>query len=229
MTNTPPVGTMKDARLIETEILLPKPKRFVKETLAMPDGYECDWYYVDTPPSVMIVPLTADGQLVFVRQYRHNLKSYQLEFPAGAMNEAEAPEAAARRELEEETGFTAEPTARFRPLGAYYSLPSETNKYTHVFLAAPVIASGPARGATEIEKYFDMSVVLIPVDEARPAQGRETAHRQQILDRYRDAVEPPDRLCALPASLGLARRGDRAVAIDGAEGVDLGLQRVETI
>jgi ADP-ribose pyrophosphatase len=137
----------------------------------MPDGYECDWYYVDTPPSVMVVPLTADGQLVFVRQYRHNLKSYQLEFPAGTMNEAEAPETAARRELEEETGFIAEPTARFRPLGAYYSLPSETNKYTHVFLAAPVTASGPARGDTEIEKYFDMSVVLIPVEEALRAVG----------------------------------------------------------
>jgi hypothetical protein len=46
MTHTPPAGTMKDARLIETEILLSKPKRFVRETLAMPDGYECDWYYV---------------------------------------------------------------------------------------------------------------------------------------------------------------------------------------
>jgi hypothetical protein len=40
---------MKDARLIETEILLPRPKRFVREALVMPDGYECNWYYVDTP------------------------------------------------------------------------------------------------------------------------------------------------------------------------------------
>jgi hypothetical protein len=43
----------------------------------MPDGYECDWYYVDTPPSVMVVLVTEDAQLVLVRQYRHNLKSYQ--------------------------------------------------------------------------------------------------------------------------------------------------------
>ena len=41
---------MKDARLIETETLLPKPKRFVRETLEMPDGYRCDSYYVDTQP-----------------------------------------------------------------------------------------------------------------------------------------------------------------------------------
>jgi len=171
MTDTPLGGTMKDARLVETEILLPKPKRFVREALVMPDGYECDWYYVDTPPSVMVVPVTTDRQLVLVRQYRHNLKSHQLEFPAGTMNETEEPQAAARRELEEETGFTLAADARMRPLGSYYSLPSETNKYTHVFLASPVIATGSARGDTEIEKYFDMSVVLMPVEQALSGIG----------------------------------------------------------
>jgi hypothetical protein len=76
---------MKDARLIQTEVLLPKPKRSVRETLIMPDEYEC---YVDTPPSVMLIPVTEDQQLALVRQYRHNLKSGQLEFPAGAMHQA---------------------------------------------------------------------------------------------------------------------------------------------
>ncbi len=166
MTDAPQARTMQDARLIETEILLPKPKRFVREALVMPDGYECDWYYVDTPPSVMVVPVTADGQLVLVRQYRHNLKSYQLEFPAGTMNETEDPEHAARRELEEETGYTAAEGVRLRPLGSFYSLPSETNKYTHVYLASPVTSAGPARLDTEIEKYFDISVVLLPVAQA---------------------------------------------------------------
>lgn len=171
MTDTRPPGTMQDARLIETEILLPKPKRFVRETLRMPDGYQCDWYYVDTPPSVMIVPLTPDGQLVFVRQYRHNLKSYQLEFPAGTVSPAEAPADAAHRELDEETGYTLTAGAAMRPLGTFYSLPSETNKYTHVFLASPVAAAGPARGDTEIEKYFDMSIVLMPAQQALQAAG----------------------------------------------------------
>lgn len=166
MTDTAPAASMKDARILETEVLVPKPKRFVREAVEMPDGYRCDWYYVDTPPSVMVVPLTADGNLVFVRQYRHNLKAHVLEFPAGTVNEGEAPEAAALRELEEETGYTLAADAEMVPAGAYYSLPSETNKYTHVFLARPVTAAGPARGDTEIEKYFDMSVVLIPAGEA---------------------------------------------------------------
>jgi 8-oxo-dGTP pyrophosphatase MutT (NUDIX family) len=171
MTDTPLAGTMQDARLIETEVLVPKPKRFVREALVMPDGYECDWYYVDTPPSVMVVPVTADRRLVLVRQYRHNLKSYQLEFPAGTMHETEDPEVAACRELEEETGFTPVAPGPMRSLGSFYSLPSETNKYTHVFLASPVEHSGPARLDAEIEKYFDISVVLLPIREALDGIG----------------------------------------------------------
>jgi ADP-ribose pyrophosphatase len=69
-----------------------------------------------------------------------------------------------------------------RPLGSYFSLPSETNKHTHVFLASPVIQSGPAGGDTEIEKYFDMSVVLIPVEDALSGVGD---HHHQHGERRR--------------------------------------------
>jgi ADP-ribose pyrophosphatase len=171
MTGTQQAASMADARILETEVLLPKPKRFVREAVEMPDGYRCDWYYVDTPPSVMIVPLTADGNLVLVRQYRHNLKAHVLEFPAGTISDGEEPEAAALRELEEETGYALAGGETLRPLGAFYSLPSETNKYTHVFLAAPVAPAGAARGDTEIERYFDMSVVLLPIAEALSGIG----------------------------------------------------------
>jgi ADP-ribose pyrophosphatase len=163
-------GSMKDARLVESEILLPKPKRFVREALVMPDGYPIDWYYVDTPASVMVVPVTADGGLVLVRQYRHNLKAHGLELPAGMISDGEAPVRAALRELREETGYVLD-GAELEPLGAYYSLPSETNKYTHVFLAQPVMAAGSPVLDTEIEKYFDMSVVEMPFDAALDAIG----------------------------------------------------------
>jgi 8-oxo-dGTP pyrophosphatase MutT (NUDIX family) len=171
---------MKDARLIETEILLPKPKRFVHEALEMPDGHRIDWYYVDCAPSVLVVPCTADGQLVMVRQYRHNLRDYQLEFPAGIINEGEAVEEAALRELDEETGYRPGPSVSLKSFGAYYSLPSETNKYTHVFLAEPVVPNGPPCGDTEIEKYFDMSVELISVKKARAEIGRAITGMEAI-------------------------------------------------
>lgn len=133
---------MRDAQLIETEVILPRPKRFVREALTMPDGYKID-----------------------------NLKCDTIELPAGTLNKGEDPERAAIRELEEETGFSLAGGARLRSLGRFYSLPSETNRYTYCFLAKPVVRTGPARGDTEIEKYFEMSVTEMPLSAVFEAIG----------------------------------------------------------
>src|SRR5208282_5735344 len=71
--------------------------------------------------------------------------------------------------------------------------------------------------------------VLVWIDEARPAQGREAAHQDQVLDRHRNTIEPTNRLAAQPAPFGCARRSEGAVTVDDAKGVDPGLQRVEAI
>jgi ADP-ribose pyrophosphatase len=147
-------------------VLVDKQKRFVRQVLRMPDGVEIDWYFVDTTPSVMVVPITDRGMVLLVKQYRHNLKRDTLELPAGVTEPGEPIHDAALRELEEETGHTIHDGAGLVPLNAFYSLPSETNKYIHFFLADPVVPLGKAQGDTEIEKYFDMSIVEMPFDEA---------------------------------------------------------------
>jgi 8-oxo-dGTP pyrophosphatase MutT (NUDIX family) len=162
---------MKDATLLRSEVLLPRPKRFMKEVLRMRDGHEIDWYYVDTRPSVMVVPVTADGNVVMVKQYRHNLKLETLELPAGVAGEDEPAASAALRELEEETGYSLPDGIEPQPLGRFYALPSETNKYVHIFLATPVVAVGAPQGDTEIEKYFAMSVVQMPFLQALASIG----------------------------------------------------------
>lgn len=173
--------SMQDATIAETEVIVPSPKRFVREHLVMPDGYECDWYYVDTPPSVMIVPITAGGDVVMVRQYRHNLKQHMLELPAGTADHGrEDLASAARRELAEETGYEPGPGARLEKLGACYSLSSETNKYTHVYSVRPVIRVGEPSGDTEIERYFDMTVVHVPLKQAMAAIGSEIVSCETI-------------------------------------------------
>jgi ADP-ribose pyrophosphatase len=163
--------SMQDAKVTETEVITEAPKRFVRERVEMPDGYATDWYFVDTPPSVLVVPVTADGNLVMVRQYRHNLKRHVLEFPAGVVEDGEGLEDAALRELLEETGYRRAKGCRLQPLGAFYSLPSETNKYTHAFIAETVERAGPAQGDAEIEQYFDMEVTEISLDDALASVG----------------------------------------------------------
>lgn len=163
---------MRDAELLSTEVILETPKRWVREQLRMPDGAVIDWYFTDNPPSVVVVPITEAGDVVLVRQYRHNLKRDTLELPAGIVGRDEDLDKAALRELVEETGYELGDGGVLHPLGAFYARPSETAGYSHLYLATPVHASGTRTLDTEIEQYFDMSVVTMPLPEAIAETGR---------------------------------------------------------
>jgi ADP-ribose pyrophosphatase len=164
---------MKNAELLNRRMLLDAPKRFVHESLRMPDGAQVEWFYVDTPGSVMVVPVTEAGNVVFVRQFRRNLDCFTLELPAGLIAPDEPPIAAAVRELSEETGYRPPVDSELIPLGNFYSLPSETNKWTHVFLAERVRPASAPTGDTDIEKYFDMTVEEISFERALAEIGAE--------------------------------------------------------
>ena len=77
-----------------------------KETLRLPDGMIVDDYYtIQTHDFALIVPFTAEGDVLILRQYRHALRAFGLSFPAGYLEKDEDPSHAARRELLEETGY----------------------------------------------------------------------------------------------------------------------------
>lgn len=64
------------------------------------------WYVLDYPDWCAVVPLTADGRVVMVRQWRHAAQCWSLELPGGVMDATDAdPVAAGQRELLEETGY----------------------------------------------------------------------------------------------------------------------------
>src|SRR5438270_12895322 len=92
-----------------------------KDRVRLPDGHVTTREIVRHPGSVGIIPRHADGRIVLVRQYRYVAARELWEIPAGTLDKpGEAVEAAARRELAEEAGFTAE---RWTELGKAYLMP----------------------------------------------------------------------------------------------------------
>lgn len=70
-------------------------------------GQEHDFYVLQSPDWVNVIPLTPDEHVVMVRQYRHGTRGIGLEIPGGLAKPGDSVEAAARRELLEETGYEA--------------------------------------------------------------------------------------------------------------------------
>jgi ADP-ribose pyrophosphatase len=105
---------------------------FVTEDLTLPNGRRTEMAMVRHPGSIAVVPLTADGGVLMEHQYRHCVRGYLLEIPAGTLEPGESPLACAGRELEEETGYTA---AEFIELGRTHILPAYSDEVIHLFLA----------------------------------------------------------------------------------------------
>lgn len=84
----------------------------VRDTVRLPDGGSATREYIRHPGAVMVVPLLDDGRVVLERQWRHPVGQVMTEFPAGKLSPGEDPLACARRELLEETGYSAREWAR---------------------------------------------------------------------------------------------------------------------
>lgn len=78
-----------------------------RDTVRLPDGKQSKREYIRHPGAVVVLPLMADGSVLLERQYRYPLQDVFIEFPAGKIDPGEEPLACAKRELEEETGYTA--------------------------------------------------------------------------------------------------------------------------
>jgi 8-oxo-dGTP pyrophosphatase MutT (NUDIX family) len=96
-------------------------------------GKDHDFYVLDTGDWINVVPLTSDGQIVLIRQYRHGTEEVTLEIPGGMVDAADSsPRDSAERELLEETGYSA---VTFIHIGTVTPNPAILNNRCHTFLA----------------------------------------------------------------------------------------------
>ena len=81
---------------------------YYQDTIQVPNGNVAKWDFIKHNGAAAAVPVTEDGKILMVRQYRNALERYTLEIPAGGLNPGENTDVAAARELEEETGYASD-------------------------------------------------------------------------------------------------------------------------
>jgi len=130
-----------------------------EQRVRLANGHEIERFHLIRGPNwASVLCLTAEREVVLVRQYRHGLGGTSLELPAGVLEAGEVPLEGARRELREESGFEAE---SIEPLLSIAPEPARNSTRAHFFFA---------RGAVRVSELAldsseDLEVLLVPVEE----------------------------------------------------------------
>jgi ADP-ribose pyrophosphatase len=137
----------------------------------LPTGKEATRDVVVHPGGAAIVPLTKDGYIYLVKQYRAAVGKVMLEIPAGKLDQGEDPLLCARRELEEETGLRA---GSFHKLTAMNTTPGFCNEVLHIYLATELEEGKSKLDQDEfllVEKYrIDSLLEMIKSNEITDAK-----------------------------------------------------------
>ncbi|MBW4648769.1 MAG: NUDIX hydrolase [Kastovskya adunca ATA6-11-RM4] len=136
---------------------------FEVNSLRLPNNSVGDWECIRHPGGALAVPVTPEGKLVLLRQYRFAVQGRLLEFPAGTVEPHEAPEETIQREIEEETGYRAH---KWKKLGEFALAPGYSDEFIYAFLAQDLekLETPPSLDADE-----DLETVLMTPQELEEA------------------------------------------------------------
>jgi ADP-ribose pyrophosphatase len=127
-----------------------------RDTVRLPDGSSATREYIQHPGAVAVIPILDDGRLVMVRQYRYPVAKVLLEFPAGKRDAGESTLSCAKRELLEETGYTAREWAY---AGRIHNAPAYATESIWIWFARGLVG-----GPTQLDEGEFVETLLL--DEA---------------------------------------------------------------
>ncbi len=144
--------TIKSDRIFEGNIISLR-----VDTVKLPNGNISTREIIEHPGGVGIIPITADREVIMVKQFRKAVEGISLEIPAGKLEYGEDPYECGARELEEETGYIAN---KIQLLGKFYSTPGFTNEMLHVYMATELIKGNFKPDTDEL-----IEPLIIPLDK----------------------------------------------------------------
>lgn len=158
-----PIGQEPPEVLKQRLFYLGRKFNFEVTRLRLPNQVEGDWECIRHPGGALAVPVTPDGKLILLRQYRFAVQGRILEFPAGTIEPNEDPAETIRREIEEETGYRAH---RWQKLGEFFLAPGYSDEIIYAFLAQDLeqLEKPPEQDVDE-----DMETVLMTPEELEQA------------------------------------------------------------
>ena len=150
------------------------------DTALLPDGTECYREVCEHPGGVGVLPITKEGEVILVRQFRYPYGETLLEIPAGKLDHGpdEDPAGCAVRELKEETGFTA---GRMVALGKSYPSPGFLTEILHAYCALDLVP-----GESQPDEGEFVEVVRLPIREVeRQIASGELCDGKTMIAMYR--------------------------------------------
>jgi ADP-ribose pyrophosphatase len=155
------------AQVLKSEVLYQgKVFRLQRDTVIEPGGVQAERDIIVHPGSVVVLPIFKDGRVLLIRQYRHSVGEFLWELVAGRKEPNETPVAAARRELVEETGYTAK---RLRKLMRVVPTPGFVNEWMWIFAA-----EGLTEGAAQPEEDEKITPRIYSLKQAEKMIERGT-------------------------------------------------------
>jgi len=167
------------------------------DTVRFPDGSQGEMEMVRHPGASAVVPFLsdprgADPQLLLIKQYRYAAEVDCAELPGGVVDAGEAPLTAAKRELEEETGYLA---TDWRKIGQVYANPARQTNSIHIFLAHGLSAQSEQRlDATEeiVAELASIADIKAMIKQGTFSQSLHIASFYMSLEVINQAAQAPD-------------------------------------